>query len=252
MTGRAPGLLLPVIATAVVVAILTSLGVWQLRRMAWKHELIAAVAARIDRAPVAAPSLAEARGRDPADLDFVPVTVSGRWLSGIEARVHAVLGTPRGRWGGPGVWVMTPVERDDGSIVWVDRGFVPVDRIDPARRDETPPAGPVTLDGLMRRPEPRGWATPADDPAGGLWFVRDPATLSAAFGLDPARTAPFTVDASARLTPPGGLPQAGETRLVFSDDHLGYALTWFGLAAAALAVAVVRLRARRRETAAAV
>ena len=69
-----------------------------------------------------------------------------------------------------------------------------------------------------------------------LFFVRDPAALSAAFGLDPARTAPFTLDLAARFTPASGLPQAGETRLAFENRHLGYAITWYGLAATCVGV----------------
>jgi surfeit locus 1 family protein len=59
--------------------------------------------------------------------------------------------------------------------------------------------------------------------------------------------APFTIDLLAAATPPGGLPQAGETRMVFSNNHLAYALTWYGLAAALLAVFASFIRGRLRE-----
>jgi surfeit locus 1 family protein len=78
-------------------------------------------------------------------------------------------------------------------------------------------------------PEAPNLFTPSNDPARGEWFVRDPRAIAAAFAL--TRVAPFTIDADA--TPnPGGLPAGGETRLNFPNNHLGYALTWFGLAAA--------------------
>lgn len=241
ISGRWRDLVVPGSATAVVTAILVSLGTWQVHRLAWKLDLIATVESRTHLAPIDAPSLEATRGRDMADLDYRPVRLAGRFLPGIEAHVAAMLGEPRGRFGGPGVWVMAPLERPDGSIVWVNRGFVPNGAADVAA-----PSGNVEIEGLLRRPEPRGAFVPADDRARNMWFVRDPAILTAGLGLDPARAAPFTVDAAASSTPPGGLPQAGETRLSFENNHLGYILTWYGLAATCVGVFVVWARGRLR------
>mgnify|MGYP001766181564 CR=1 FL=1 len=250
MSPAARGLILPAIAAALVVAVLASLGTWQLHRLAWKTELIATATERSRAAPITAPSLAEA-ATAPEALDWTPVRLTGRFLADADFPVHAILGEPRGRFGGPGVWMMTPLLRDDGSIVWVNRGFVPRRGRDLAPA-AAPPTGAVSLAGILRRPEPRGPHTPADDPAHRLWFVRDPAVLSAAAGLDVARTAPYTIDASADLTPPEGLPQAGETRLTYPNDHLGYAVTWYGLAAACVAVFAVFARGRLKRGASSV
>ncbi len=241
-------LLAPALATLVATAILAGLGTWQVRRLAWKTELIATVAARVHGPPIAAPGLAEARATAPEDLDWRRVRLYGRFLPGIEARVHAVLGEPHGRFGGPGVFLMAPLARDDGSIVWINRGFVPT-VLPPDRTVAPPPEGPVEIVGILRRSEPRGAFAPADDPAHRLWFVRDTAALAAAFGLEPTRVAPFSVDAEASATPASGLPQAGETRVAFPNDHLGYALTWYGLAAACLGVFAAFARRSLRSTA---
>lgn len=247
MSPAARGLILPGAVAALVVAVLLSLGTWQLRRLAWKTDLVATATERTRAAPITAPSLDEARAAAPEALDWTPVRLAGRFLADADLPVHAILGEPRGRFGGPGAWMMTPFGRDDGSIVWVNRGFVPR-----RGRDLAPFASPSaearTLTGILRRPEPRGTHTPADDPAHRLWFVRDPAVLSAAAGLDGVRTAPFTVDAAVDLTPPEGLPQAGETRLTYPNDHLGYAVTWYGLAAACVAVFAVFARGRLKRT----
>jgi surfeit locus 1 family protein len=243
MSPAARGLILPATAAALVVAVLLSLGTWQLDRLAWKTGLIAAATERTRAAPIAAPDLAEARAAAPEALDWTPVRLTGRFLADLDLPVHAILGEPRGRHGGPGAWMMTPLLRDDGSIVWVNRGFVPRRGRDLAPF-AAPPVESLALTGILRRPEPRGTHTPADDPAHRLWFVRDPAVLSAAAGLDAARTAPYTVDATSDLTPPEGLPQAGETRLTYPNDHLGYAVTWYGLAAACVAVFAVFARGR--------
>lgn len=246
MSPAARGLILPGVAAAIVTTILASLGTWQVSRLAWKTELIATMTARTRAAPIAAPSLGEARGADPEALDWRPVRLTGRFLPGTEVTVHAILGEPRGRWGGPGVWVMSPLARDDGSIVWINRGFVPTNGRELAPHDGAP-EGTVTVTGLLRRPEPRGAYTPADDPAHRLWFVRDPSVLTAAAGLEAGRVAPYTVDADASLTPASGLPQAGETRLSYPNDHLGYAVTWYGLALTCVGVFVAFARGRMRK-----
>lgn len=246
MSPAARGLILPAIAAVIVTAILVALGTWQVGRLAWKTELIATMTARTKAAPIAAPALTEARAVAPETLDFLPVRLSGHFLAGSDLTVHAILGEPHGRFGGPGVWVMSPLARDDGSIVWINRGFVPS-----RGRDLAPhagvPEGPQTITGLLRRPEPRGAHTPADDPAHRLWFVRDPSVLTAAAGLEAGRVAPYTVDADASLTPAAGLPQAGETRLSYPNDHLGYAITWYGLAATCVGVFAVFARGRMRK-----
>lgn len=245
MTPAVRSLIVPAITATVVTTILLGLGTWQVRRLAWKTELIATLSERTKRAPIAAPDLAAARRADPEAIDWSPVTLSGRWVTGADFPVHAILGEAHGRHSGPGAWVMTPLSRDDGSIVWINRGFVPRQGRDLAPYAPAPD-GPVTIAGILRRPEPRSSYTPADDPANRLWFVRDPAVLAQAAGLEPAKVAPYTIDASAAATPAGGLPQAGETRLSYPNDHLGYAVTWYGLALTCIGVFAVFARGRLR------
>lgn len=247
MNPAARGLVGPAVATVIVTAILASLGTWQVRRLAWKTDLIATMTERTKAAPVAAPSLTEARGAAPEAIDWMPVRLSGHFLADHDVTVHAILGEPRGRHGGSGVWVMTPFAREDGSIVWVNRGFVPREGTALAPWSP-PPAALLEISGILRRPEPRGTYTPADDPVHRLWFVRDPAVLSAAVEIAASRVAPYTVDLAAAFTPPSGLPQAGETRLSYPNDHLGYAITWYGLALTCVGVFAVFARGRLKRT----
>jgi surfeit locus 1 family protein len=73
---------------------------------------------------------------------------------------------------------------------------------------------------------------PVDDAAGNAWLSRDPALYAEAYGLPAAAVAPYIIDADFDPDLSGGLPQGGETVVDFPNNHLGYALTWFGLAAA--------------------
>lgn len=217
----------------VVIAGLLALGVWQLERRAWKHDLIARVDARLAAAPVAAPGPADwpavSRERD----EYRRVEATGRFLHDREIPVQAV--TARG----PGYWILTPLETP-GFTLLVNRGFVPQDRRDPATRPAGQVAGEVVVTGLLRLTEPGGGFLRANDPAAGRWYSRDVAAIAEAGGL--GATAPYFIDADA--TPnPGGLPVGGLTVIHFRDSHLSYALTWFALAAGlAAAVGIVRRR----------
>ncbi len=170
---------------------------------------------------------------------------SGRFQHAREVLVYTVLSEPKGRFFGQGYWVLTPLELGSGAVVIVNRGFVPLERKDPSTRRDGQIEGPVTVTGLLRMPEVPNWFTPANEPVRGAWYRRDPTEIVKHFGL--VRAAPFMIDADA-MPIPGGLPQGGETRLVFVNTHLGYALTWFGLALALLSVFTVfawrRLRGR--------
>lgn len=238
------GLLL---AAGLAFVLLIGLGTWQLQRLAWKEALIAAATSRVHAPPEPPPSPGLWPQLDRAALaarDFTPVMLTGQFLPG-EAHVYTVISDAHGPFSGPGWWLVSPFALETGGVVLVNRGFVPDGRQDPATRPgSAAPAGRVTLTGLLRPPEASGMFTPAADPAKNVWFTRDPAQLGPALGVVPADLAPFTVDAAAASTPPVGLPQAGETRLNFPNNHLNYALTWFGLAAALAGVTLVYLRRR--------
>ena len=211
-------------AALIAAAALAVLGVWQLERRVWKHELIAAVDARIGAAPVAAPG-PDAWPRISARQDaYRRVTATGRFRHGDEVLVQAV--TDRGA----GFWVMTPLETP-GFTLLVNRGFVPTNRRDPRARAEGNVAGAVTVTGLLRLTEPDGAFLRTNDPSAGRWYSRDVAAIARAKGL--ARTAPYFVDADASPNP-DGYPVGGLTVVQFRDHHLVYALTWFALCALAL------------------
>jgi surfeit locus 1 family protein len=109
----------------------------------------------------------------------------------------------------------------------INRGFVPTDLRDPARRPESLPEGEVTITGLVRAPEVRTSFTPDDDPARNQWFARDPQAIAAARNLE--RVAPFLIDADASPNS-GGWPRGGQTPLTLPNNHLQYAVTWYGIA----------------------
>lgn len=213
--------------------VLAGLGTWQLERLAWKQDLIAKVEARIHQPVQLAPEEADWPAIAFEADEYRPVQAQGRFRHDLEVQVYALVDKTSDGGGGPGYWVVTPLEMADGATILVNRGFVPLDRRDPASRAEGQVPGLVTVTGLLRMPEEAGLFTPGNEPDKNSWFVRDPVAIAGAKGV--LRVAPFLIDADA--TPnPGGLPQGGLTRLSFPNRHLEYALTWYGLAATLLGV----------------
>jgi surfeit locus 1 family protein len=228
-SARAPGwrvLLAPAIATAIALAILVMLGLWQLERKTWKENLLGAINARAFGPAVQAPAERDWPSWSPAADEFRRVQATGTFLHDREIQLHGLAEERRGQ---PlqGFYVFTPLRLADGSLLMINRGFVPTRLREPAKRAEAQPQGEVTVTGLLRNPERRGWFVPANEAGRDEWFVRDLGSMAAGRALE--RLAPFYVDADS--TPnPGGWPRGGQTRINLPNDHLYYALTWFGLA----------------------
>ncbi|MGO4704727.1 SURF1 family protein [Microvirga sp. 2MCAF38] len=223
---RLRALIAPAIATLVALAILVTLGTWQLQRKAWKEGLIAQIEARSHGEPGSIQREAQWSSWRASDDEFRRVRLTGTFLNQFETPVYGLAPAQRGS---PlqGFYLMTPLRLADGAIVMINRGFVPTELRDPKARPNSQPQGEVSVTGLVRAPEARNTFTPADDPAKNSWFTRDPEAIAKAHGL--TRVAPFLIDADATSNP-GGWPKGGQTRLDLPNDHLQYAFTWFGIA----------------------
>lgn len=242
MTDRLRRVFWPALALAVVVPVLAALGTWQVQRLAWKEALIARVAARVDAAPTPLPPIAEIAAAPDEAFEYRHVTLAGTLDTGREFHVFGTVPARDGV-GGPGWFVLSPLTLADGTVLFLNRGFVP-DAAKDAVRTAAP--APFAATGLMRGHDGRNWFTPADEPGRNRYFVRDPAVFAAALGIEPAKVYPVTVDLDAGFVPPGGLPRPGGTQMTFTNNHLGYAITWYGLMLTALGVGFVFLRRRWR------
>ncbi|WP_027553453.1 SURF1 family protein [Bradyrhizobium sp. Cp5.3] len=218
-TARPP-LWLTVLALAAFAALI-ALGVWQIERRTWKLALIDRVEQRVHATaqPILSPAAWPAVST--ANDEYRHVTVTGRFLHDRETLVQAVTEE------GAGYWVLTPLRRDDGTLVLINRGFVPSERRDASTRQDGNPQGQVDITGLLRMTEPKGGFLRTNDPVHDRWYSRDVAAIAAARGLHDV--APFFIDADA-APPTGSGPIGGLTVIRFPNNHLIYALTWFALA----------------------
>lgn len=213
------------LCAAVAFALLVSLGVWQVQRLHWKLGLIAQVNRALALPPV---SLDEAlkMGKGAA---YRRVALSGRFDNAGEVYVYATAD------GAPVYHVLVPFIGDDGRVMIVDRGIVPPELRDPKTRAAGLLAGERRVAGVWRTPDAPGLFTPAPDYDRRVWHLPDAKSIAAFEHLKLA--APAVVEADA--TPnPGGWPKGGQTVVAFRNEHLQYAITWFGLAVVLLAVYV--------------
>lgn len=210
------------------------LGNWQMDRLSEKEALIAAVDTRLDAEPVPAPSPEAWPTLDLDAWNFQPVSLTGQYRYTQTATVFTSLANARGRYAGPGFWVMTPFVLVGGGTVFVNRGFVPQDLQEAAALGDLhgDDPGTVTISGLFRAREVAGFMSPDPNMSDRIEWVRDPVRL--ANMVDPTMTpiAPFYVDLPAMGE--GELPQGGETVVTFTNNHLGYAITWYGFAVVAI------------------
>lgn len=246
--SRKPGLLWPALLTIVGTLVLCTLGGWQLERMGEKHAYIDRLQAQAAGAPAPMPPSADWAKLDPAALDLTHVVAKGSYLDDRIAGVRTTIaaGPPGSRQlSGFGRWIFQAFKLEDGGVILVNRGFVPESRLGQAG----PARGPDTVTGFLRAPESRNSFTPADLPAIREFYTRDPAAIAASLGQPPA---PFYLEAAREgdgMKPPAGV-DVRELIERIPDNHLQYALTWFGLALTLLGVFAAWVwQARRNATA---
>lgn len=211
-----------------------ALGTWQVQRLQWKRALIERVEQRVHAAAVEAPAAA-AWPRVSAESDeYRHVRLSGVYLTGLTARVQAATAL------GGGYWLLTPLCRDDGSIVLVNQGFVPSGTAGTAGKASAPQAGAdacaqaraqgeaVSVTGLLRISEPKGGFLRQNDAGADRWYSRDVGAIAASRKLAPV--APYFVDADASQAAKGDAPVGGLTVISFQNNHMVYAFTWYALA----------------------
>ena len=217
---------MPGLTTLAMLGVLVFLGVWQLQRLAWKTSLLAA----IDRAE-AAPAAMLTDHPEP----FAKVFVRGRFLTAVRGFYGAAV---RDTGQGPrmGADLLMPIEREGASAVLVDRGWVP------QLRDQAIPlpAVDVSVEGYVRPADEPGLFSPRDDLAAHHFYTLNPAAIGTALGVH--NLAPFTLVALGARGPSEFYPDPARRLPRPDNNHLSYAITWFGLAAALLVIFVVYAR----------
>jgi surfeit locus 1 family protein len=202
-----------------------ALGTWQVERRAWKLDLIERVEQRIHAPATDAPGPAQWPQISAAADEYLRVRINGAYLQDDETLVKASTEL------GSGFWVLTPLRKTDGSIILINRGFVPSEHSARPVPESIEPGGTVSVTGLLRMTQPGGGFLRHNDPAGNRWFSPDVQAIAAARGLQLHDVAPYFVDADATVqSADDSGPIGGLTVIDFPNNHLVYAITWYVLA----------------------
>lgn len=219
MTAHARRLILPGLTTLAMLLVLIALGTWQVERLQWKRGVLAQIAA------------AEAGAPGPltdAPEPYTKVEVTGHLRTDLAALYGAEV---RETLSGPqmGSELIVPLERDGKPPVLVDRGWVPATRKAPLSQ----PEGTTTVVGYVRPPSEPGWFSAKDDPPARLFYTLDPVAIGRALGLP--TVSPYTVVAMGP-EPPEHWPDPAKHLPRPPNNHLSYAITWYGLAIALVVI----------------
>ena len=225
MTSRFRRLIGPALMTLVMLIVLLGLGTWQVRRLAWKTAILAQIAQAEAAPPVPLP---------PDPSPFIKVAVTGHWLPARTALFGAdVRDTKAGT--ELGAQLIQPLQRDDGEVILVVRGWVPMKRVAAVAT----PDGVTTVAGYVHPADTPAWFSAHDDVAGRHFYTLDPSVIGAALGLD--HVAQFVLVALG-VPSPDVLPVPAESLPRPPNNHLSYAITWYGLAVSLVVIFIVWAR----------
>ncbi|WP_439924202.1 SURF1 family protein [Nitrobacter sp. JJSN] len=234
--------------TLIMVALLIGLGVWQLQRRTEKRALIAILSERLAEKPSSLPNQADWAALSPPKDEFRRVSFSATYESRPDAMIYT-FGSGVRPDTGLGTWAFLPAQLPGGGTVIVNTGFVQNTMQDRGQQDRAVSplvtGQPVAMTGYLRFPEKAGLLTPSPARDKRLWFSRDIGAMAQALGWE--QVAPFYIDLEAPV-PASGVPKPGPLEVHLKDDHLQYAITWFGLAAAVGFTFGAWWRSQRRST----
>jgi len=220
------GLLVRGAAALAGLVVLLGLGTWQIQRKAWKEALIATLTQRLNETPAALPPSAGWAGMTAQNSEFLRIRARVEFSDNDDALLYTSGSALRDDVKSPGYFVFALGRLPDGGKVVVDRGYVP-DKSYPRRR------GSQEIVGALRWPEGPPWFISAHDATGAVWYARNH-RMMAEFKKWGA-VAPFYIEQEAPV-PPGGLPHPAALTVRLRNNHLQYALTWYGLAAVLVVV----------------
>ena len=210
--------------TLPILALLCWLGNWQVERLEWKLDLSQKIESRFGLPAVAIPAMMS----DPDEWLYRHMRISGRYLHMREMPLYSI--GPNGR---PGYDLFTPLLLRDGTYVIINRGWVPEKLKEQVSRPETMIAGSVEITGVLRKSWERQRFAPENDLARNLWYYGDLTAMAKEQELSTV----FPMFLYADKSPvKGTYPIGGRSRVKLVNNHLDYAMTWYGLAIVLLVI----------------
>lgn len=211
----------PLLATIMMlcgVAVLCTLGLWQVDRLEWKEGLLTTIEAQRaepERIFTAA-SLSE-------DNEFQSGTLRGKFLN--DKSINLV---PRTYDGKSGAHIITPFQIANGIVILVNRGWVKLGETD------TTLASPRTITGMIRIPQAPNAFTPHNDTSSDEWYRIEYTDFETAHNLD--NIAPVMLYEACADEINSNAPNPCALTLNINNNHLQYAFFWFAMAAVLIVI----------------
>jgi surfeit locus 1 family protein len=223
--------LIPTLFAIPAFILLLALGTWQVYRLQWKHQIINQITRQMALPAIELPS-----PLDPEEFQYRKIQVSGEIVPDKELFLYTGVKEFKGD---AGYDVLVPLKRADGSIILIDRGWIPVKEKASAAWKLS---GPVTIDGVVMRGEKKARFTPENDSARNMWFWIDLPAISKHYQMD---MPPYYILQAAG--PDKHALPIGRTisALSIRNDHLQYAITWYSAAVSLLVIYYLYHRKRR-------
>ncbi len=225
----------PSVFTVIMLVCLVSLGFWQVQRLEWKLGLIEQIETRAFMDPAALPE----NTANLEDIEYQSVALTGQFNNDQEMTKYSV-----GPNGEPGYDLYTPFYSRDGQVIIVNRGWVPEFQKLQQDRPSTLVNGDVNITGLLRKPGEKLWYGPENEPENNNWYFGDLSAMAMAQNID--NIYPMYLYA-AKMDGDNSFPVAGRTEFNIVNNHLDYALTWFGLSIVLIVIYLIA-HIKKKET----
>ncbi len=224
------------LASAISLAILLALGVWQVKRLAWKNALIADYDKAITAEPVSL-DVALEQFLAGKRIDGMKVKATGHFAAREPLRLLTSSST------GPAWELIHGFELDSTSAVLVDRG-----KIDHGKTLPLSTGATVEIIGhIVWHDQGRGFFDVENQPDANQWYWWDVLAMTNQFSATHLNPNYVVVHLIAGSPGSEGL-EVDAPKASLRNNHLGYAITWFGLAAALLVMTGVFVARIRKPT----
>jgi len=227
----------PTVFTIPALIILLGLGTWQVQRLHMKTELLAQIEAKFDMSAGDLPAPDTWQNLKRETWNYTPVRAKGVFDHAHEFHVFTHLSDSKGRFTQAGYFVLTPFKLagTDRSIL-VSRGFVPQNLKNADLRRAGQTEGLVALEGILRFSERPNSFTPEPDLKKNIWYGRDSAKMAGQ--LIEKKLPPLFIDLKTS-EPKTSIPQAQAKKPIIKNNHLSYAITWYGIALGLIGVYIL-------------
>ena len=204
--------------------ILLVLGTWQVYRLEWKNDLIANYNSNFEMPPVSIADLFDSE----LEFKYRRVFINGEFDHKNE--INLIGKTYEGN---AGYHIVTPFILENQKIIYINRGWVPKKYIDKSKREFSLIEGKTSLTGLIRMPQRKGYFVPENEPENGFWFTIKPDEINNFLKINAEDG--FYID-ELNFDEKLKIPMPANGKITIPNNHLQYAITWYGIAFGLLVV----------------